>query len=155
MPLHTPTFITRFLITPKIHGIYKPAAKRAAPPSNALKPIAPVGIAPAAPAAEVLLEGDAVAELAIVVVALMPDVKGATDAEEAPLKAADVVVGLGVAIVLFGLRTLSITWTTPPAMSTFGVITLAELTKTLPSSIVIVTFAPLTVVKVVLLSNVL
>ena len=45
----------------------------------------------------------------------------------------------------------SITWTTPLLTRTLGVRTLAELMKTVPFSIVIVTLAPLTVLSVVLL----
>jgi hypothetical protein len=47
------------------------------------------------------------------------------------------------------------TWTTPLATSTFGMMTFAEFTNTDPSSTVIVTLPPLTVVKVVLLSKLL
>ena len=42
----------------------------------------------------------------MVVVATMPDVNGIEETELAPLKAALVVVGLGSAEVLLGLRTL-------------------------------------------------
>jgi hypothetical protein len=42
-----------------------------------------------------------------VVAAVTPDVKGGAVAEEAPLKATDVLLGFGWAEVLFGLRTLS------------------------------------------------
>lgn len=38
--------------------------------------------------------------------ATIPDVNGTEETEEAPLNAADVVVGFGVATVLFGLSTL-------------------------------------------------
>jgi hypothetical protein len=86
---------------------YKPAAKTTAPPSNAPKPIAPVGIAPIAPPVEELLVCAAVAELEMVVLAIIPDVKGTVETEDAPLNAADVVLGFGVAPVLLGLRTLS------------------------------------------------
>jgi len=83
------------------------------------------------------------------------DVKGASETDEAPGKATEVVLGFGASDVALGLRTPSITCTTPLLTKTLGVTTFAELTKTLPSSIVIVTLAPLTVGSVALLSIVL
>ena len=53
-----------------------------------------------------MLEALAVAELAIVVLADTPEVKGALLMEEAPEKATDVVIGLGVKDVALGFRTL-------------------------------------------------
>ena len=47
----------------------------------------------------------------------------------------------------------SITWTTPLATRTLGVITFAELTNTVPFSTVIVKFSPPTVFKVVFVSK--
>lgn len=50
---------------------------------------------------------------------------------------------------------LSMTWTTPLATRTSGMMTFAEFTKIDPSSTVIVTLPPLTVVNVVLLNKLL
>jgi hypothetical protein len=89
------------------------------------------------------------------VVCTMPEVKGAVDTELAPEKATLVVLGFGVAAVLLGLSTASITCTTPLATKTSGVITFALFTYTFPPSIVMVTFSPFTVVKVVFVKIVL
>ena len=88
------------------------AAKMAAPPKRAPIPTAPVCMARAAPLA-VLAVGVAdpeasepVGALVTVVDALTPDVNGASETDEAPGKAAAVVVGLGVAVALPGFSTL-------------------------------------------------
>lgn len=123
--------------------------RTAAPPKRAPTLMAPVWKACAAPAVlaaaadEVPLALPVAADVAI---------------EEAPLKATvagEVAVGMTETAVLLGLRTLSMAWITPPATRTFGTTTLAELTKTLPPSTVMVTLPPLTVFKVVLLNRVL
>jgi len=111
-------------------------------------PIAPVSIALATPPVLEVDVAPARTELWMVVAAGGTlDVKGALVAEDAPLNAGTVLLGFGATEVLLGFNTPSITWMTPLETSTFGIMTLAELTKTDPSSIVIVKFAPLTVVS--------
>jgi len=131
---------------------------RAAPPNRAPRPIIPVCIG-AAPAVLVeVASGSRVGTAVTVVDAETPDVNGTSDALLAPVKAGTVVVAPavgGAAEVLLGLRTLSMTWTTPPAIKTSGTVTRAELTKTDPLTIEIVTLSPLTVSRVVLVKMLL
>jgi len=101
-----------------------------------------VPVAPAAPP-PVLWAGDGT-----------PEVNGVSLALDAPEKATTPEVPDGVAVVLDGLRTWSITWTTPPAIRTSGVMTLAPLTKTAPLMIRTVSSLPWSVLTVVLLRDV-
>ena len=81
-----------------------------------------------------------------------PDERPTLDAEEAPEKAAEPVVAdaEGMAMVMLGFKTLSMTWTTPLATRTSGVTTLALLTKMVPLLVVMVTLAPHMVFSMVL-----
>ena len=99
-----------------------------------------------------------------------PDVRGFSDALEAPANATDCTDAdaCGIALVMFGLRTLSevstsrhsigargvetylsMTCTTPLETRTLGMMTLALLTNTLPSSIRMVRLPPFIVFKLV------
>jgi len=73
-----------------------------------------------------------------------PELRPTLDADEAPEKAAepDVADAEGIAMVMLGLRTLSMTWMTPLATRTSGVTTLALLTKMVPLFMVMVRFMP-------------
>ncbi len=73
-----------------------------------------------------------------------PEVNGTLETVLAPLNAGEPAVAEvdGAAEVFFGLSTSSMTCTTPLETRTFGVTTLAPLTKTLPSSMRTVTFDP-------------
>jgi hypothetical protein len=157
--LTSPTSIYMFIIT-------------AAPPKSAAAPIAPVFIGIAIPELE-LDDPDPDPEdpAAALVAALFaapppevliadvgvgtPEVNGALLAELAPEKAGDPLVELVDAVLLAGLRTLSITWITPLATSTFGTVTAALFTKTVPLAMVILILPPSRVFSVVLLSRVL
>ena len=127
-----------------------------APANNAATPIAPVRIGAKAPAVEAAValalpddpavpepEGEPAVGVAVAP-DVMPDVNGTSVADEAPEKAAVWVeaVGTGVAAVALGLRTWSITWTTPLATRTSGIRTLALLTNTVPLSMVMVRSGP-------------
>ena len=128
-----------------------------APANNAATPTAPVRIGANAPAVEpapVPLalpdgapdpepEGEAAVAVGVVP-AVKPEVKGAAVTDEAPEKAAvcEEAVGTGVAAVALGLRTWSMTWTTPLATRTLGITTLALLTKTVPLSMVMTRLGP-------------
>lgn len=129
-------------------------------PNRAAAPTAPVCTAGAAPPALFLLVAAApllpvgVTPVAVVL-AETPLVNGTEPplALLAPLNAGfagAVLLGVTDTAVLFGLRTLSITWTTPLATSTSGIVTRAEFTKTAPSSMVMVTEPPFSVGIVVL-----
>lgn len=81
-----------------------------------------------------------------------PELSPTLDAEEAPEKAAAPVVAEaeGIAMVMLGLRTLSMTWTTPLAIRTSGVTTFALLTKVVPLFMVMVRFMPAMDLSIVL-----
>jgi hypothetical protein len=113
------------------------AVARGAPPVEEVDPTPDP--APGAPE----LVGAAV----IVVAAVTPDVNGTPPslAVEAPGNAGTVVDGFGAAVEFCGLRTPSMTWTTPLETKTSGVMTFALLTKTSPSMTVTVMFPPPTV----------
>jgi len=122
---------------------------RATPaPNRAPIPTAPV-IMGIAPALEVLVDAVALAapppmeEVAVAT----PEVNGAVDTLDAPEKAgAPVLAVVFAAFVSLGLRTLSMTCTTPPAIKTLGVTTLAPLTNRVPLAPAwTVSLAPLTV----------
>ena len=121
-----------------------PAANKAAAPT------APVLIGAQAPAVLLLAAMAAEAEEApaaapppsMEVGVGMPEVKGMVETELAPAKATIVVVGLAVKVVALGLRTASMTWTTPLATRTSGMTTIALSTKTLPFMMVMVTLLP-------------
>lgn len=82
-----------------------------------------------------------------------PEVKGTSEAELAPGKTVPFVPG--ATVVLPGFRTESMTWTTPFATRTLGMITLAWLTKTEPLATVTVIEPPPSVLTVVFLRSVL
>ena len=132
------------------HPIYK-FNTIPAPANSAATPTAPVRIGAKAPAVELPLavpEGEPELEPALpdaandaavgvgVAPAVKPEVNGAAETELAPEKAAvcEDALGTGVAAVALGLRTWSMTWTTPLATRTSGMRTRALLTKMEPSS---------------------
>src|ERR1700712_1548556 len=127
--------------------IMAPAPKRAA------APIAPVRAGAAAPA---LLLVDVAVALAAPpptdsVAEGMPEVYGALETLDAPGKATPA----AVAVAFPGLRTLSITWTTPPAMRTSAVTTFALLTSTEPLTMRTISSVPSRVLSLVLSAKVL
>jgi len=105
----------------------------AAPPNKATIPNAPVSIGRQAPSVEVALAcAEATESVAMDEVGVaMPEVNGSSLALLALGKAcsvADVSAVFGVAVLFAGLRTRSITWTTPLRTRTLGVMTRALLT---------------------------
>ena len=128
--LQTPSLLSFFSIL-FLHSIYNPAANIAAPPKSAPISTTPVGIAftnPPTPALLELVVNGLVGVCVNVVLCTTPLVNGTSVAELAPLNATLVVLGFGVAAVLFGFRTPSITCTTPFATRTSGTMTRAEFT---------------------------
>ena len=132
--LHTSDILSPLLsslLNHFLHSIYNPAANITAPPKSAPISTTPVGIAFAKPPAPALLElvvNGLVGVCVNVVLCTTPLVNGTSVAELAPLNATLVVLGFGVAAVLLGFRTPSITCTTPFATRTSGTMTRAEFT---------------------------
>lgn len=108
----------------------------AAPPNKAAIPIAPVSIGRHAPpeldVAVALASAEATDSVAMDEVGVAtPEVNGSVLALLALGKAcsvADVSAVFGAAVLFIGLRTRSMTWTTPLRTRTFGVMTRAWLT---------------------------